>query len=292
AHKPLKLGPSDLLVLPVRQGSCLVAALVVGGFFPGAAAASGLLAHRPAAASVTAATATAARASAATAARENADCRSFASGFGSGSGADLQLDPAHLTDLTRLAQILAFGIFGSDPNHARYLSTVADHLGLLPLRQQSLSGLVGGVLQAVSELLHQRFSLQLQPVLALAHGHGGGHAVFFTQRGGAGVGPAPSAGMTSMQRDLLLETHTSVQSLSALAASSADPRSTMPYQMGSVASGPAEQNGLSMTDAACPAAVKAVRITLANTLLGEALRVQMSASMLGVEGPMNSTAKE
>eukprot|EP00198_Chlamydomonas_reinhardtii_P011148 XP_001700485.1 predicted protein [Chlamydomonas reinhardtii] len=136
------------------------------------------------------------------------------------------LSPAELQELMRLAGVLCRSVFGSDPTHVRHLSLMAGHLGALALAP-SLSLLVRGLLDAMQDLLASRTALRLQPVLALlthppvaptaagcasraaAAAVPNVPAVLFTQRGGAAA---------AVPGECLLETHTSVQSVAALAA--------------------------------------------------------------------------
>ncbi|GLC41389.1 hypothetical protein PLESTM_001190700 [Pleodorina starrii] len=275
SNKPLRLAPGELLVLPVRQGSRLAAALVLG--FGAGCDGKDASSSDPDGTTTPSSTPPP---------RPPPACGTRVLDSIRKPESLRQFEPADLADLHQLARILVLAILGAEPNHARFLSKAADHLGQLPLCQ-SLSGLMGGLLAATQELLALRFSIQLLPVLALTHGaSGGGRAVLFTQR--AAAGGAGAAALSSAHRgvggggDSLLETYASVQSLSALAVSSAGPRSTTPYRTASGLSVHVDRAN-SVTEGASPG-VKAVKVALPNTLLSEALRARSGSAALGSGG--------
>ncbi|PNW87635.1 hypothetical protein CHLRE_02g141966v5 [Chlamydomonas reinhardtii] len=314
----LQLAQRDVLALPVRMRGQTVAALLLslrdGGDRP----------PHPTAAEVAATTAgctnsiTSSRrhrsllsgSSHSSSAVSNSGLAAATAGDGGGGNAMRSLSPAELQELMRLAGVLCRSVFGSDPTHVRHLSLMAGHLGALALAP-SLSLLVRGLLDAMQDLLASRTALRLQPVLALlthppvaptaagcasraaAAAVPNVPAVLFTQRGGAAA---------AVPGECLLETHTSVQSVAALAAAqTAGPPGgggggglslllTSQVDSGSMVGllgGGAESNAAASRlgasedpaqiapegvagEASC---VRAVRVALSHTLLAEALKV-------------------
>ncbi|GLI68345.1 hypothetical protein VaNZ11_012747 [Volvox africanus] len=192
------------------------------------------------------------------------------------------LSVSDLKELRRLAMFVGYGLLG-DPQHARYVQRVCRHLALMP-SAPSLHDLITTLLDGIHDLVLTKFGIQIQSVLAAIHGTTAPAILFVQQPNGYGIGGVPQLRLCGSEAQLqisaLLNAYGSIGGPSPTRTNGA----TTPTKLLDPNEICGSSGAMLTGSGACvrqePSRVRAIKTSLAHTLLLQTLKSPYAAPLL------------